>query len=94
MNLQDNKDGLPNTTRRSELPNMREKTPVMNVHIPPSIEVPAITEYCSTSFINSLDPGSEDISPGMEILRDEKPPPETGGLGSGNTLSILKMSAS
>ena len=45
-------------TRRSELPNMREKIPVMNVHKPPSIEVPPIIVDCSTSSTNSNDPGT------------------------------------
>ena len=80
-------------TRRSELPNTREKIPVMNVHKPPSIEVPPIIVDCSTSLTNSSDPGrlKSKESEGIKILRDEKVSPEIGGLGSGNTLSILKM---
>ena len=51
-----NKAGSPNRTRRSELPNTREKIPVMNVHKPPSIDVPVKIGDCSTSLINSFDP--------------------------------------
>jgi len=74
---------------------MREKIPVMNVHKPPSIEVPPIIVDCPTSLTNSFAPGrgNQNLSspPGIKILRDEKFSPEIGGLGSGNTLSILKM---
>jgi len=68
-----------------------EKIPVMNVHKPPSIEVPVKIEDCSTSFINSVDPRSMGVSPVRYILRDEKPFSEMGGSPSGDTLSILNV---
>jgi len=89
-------------TRRSELPNMREKIPVMNVHKPPnmrekipvmnvhkppSIEVPPIIVDCPTSSTNSSLPRRG----GIKTLRDEKFPPEIVGLVSEDTMFILKM---
>jgi len=85
------KDDLPNMTSRSELPNMREKMPAMNVHTPPSIEAPVRIENCLTSFVIWSDPGSEVRSKGIKTLRDNKISPEIGGSGSGNTLSILNV---
>jgi len=76
-------------TRRSELPNTREKIPVMNVHIPLSVDIPVKIEEVFTSFTSSFDPEIWYESPGMKILRDEKISPEMGGSGSGNSLSIL-----
>jgi len=72
---------------------MKEKIPVMNVHKPPSIEVPPKIVDFSTSLINSFDPGrgTRRRSGEMKILRDERFSPEMGGLESGYTLSILKM---
>ena len=63
----------------------------MNVHKPPSIEVPVKIVDDLTSFMIESDPGTRDMSLGMKILRDEKIPPEIGGSGSGVILSILKM---
>jgi len=70
---------------------MKENKPVVNVHKPPSIEVPVKIVDCLTSFTNSSPPGSWFAYKGMKILRDDKFFPEMGGLGSGDTLSILNM---
>jgi len=72
---------------------MKEKIPVMDVHKPPSREVPAKIVNLLTYFTISSDPGRDQwvASGGTKILRDEKISPEMGGSGSGNTLSILKM---
>jgi len=61
----------------------------MNVHIPPSVDIPVKIEEGFTSFISSFDPGRSPEYLGMKILRDEEFSPEMGGSGSGNTLSIL-----
>ena len=73
---------------------MREKIPVMNVHTPPSREVPSKRVDCLTSFSSSFIPGISSPRPyppaGIKILIDETFSPVMGGSGSGNTLSILK----
>ena len=61
----------------------------MNVHIPPSVDIPVKIEEDFTSFTSSFDPGIKSEALGMRILRDERFSPEMGGSESGNTLSIL-----
>jgi len=68
---------------------MREKIPVMNVHTPPSREVPSKRVDCLTSFSSSFIT-SPYPTLGIKILIDETFSPVMGGSGSGNTLSILK----
>ena len=63
----------------------------MNVHKPPSIEVPVKIVDCLTSCIITFEPGSRTRSSGMKILRDERIFSEMDGSGSGVILSILKM---
>ena len=68
----------------------------MNVHTPPSREVPSKRVDCLTSFSSSFIPGisSPDPPAGMKILIDEMFSPVIGGSGSGNTWSILKNNES
>jgi len=61
----------------------------MNVHRPPSVDIPVKIEEGFASFTSSFDPGIRPGYSGMRILRDEVFSPEMGGSGSGNTLSIL-----